>query len=108
MPFALYPRDLMHNFVLAHPQCNRSKADTLAAKMHLERWLVYIERHDDDLQQIGVDAGRAADRRASLAVVRWAYGNACSAGAQAWERAATYVPISTDYLAMLSIRNEAG
>ena len=26
------PRDLMHNFVLAHPGCNRSKSDTLAAR----------------------------------------------------------------------------
>ncbi|NBO04964.1 MAG: HNH endonuclease, partial [Betaproteobacteria bacterium] len=31
IPVAQYPRDLSHNFVLAHPSCNRSKADTLAA-----------------------------------------------------------------------------
>ncbi|MEN9315675.1 MAG: hypothetical protein RIS35_2068, partial [Pseudomonadota bacterium] len=39
VPFSLYPRDLAHNFVLAHPPCNRSKSDTLAARVHLERWL---------------------------------------------------------------------
>ena len=30
VPVSMYPRDLMHNFVLAHPSCNRSKSDTLA------------------------------------------------------------------------------
>lgn len=102
VPFALYPRDLMHNFVLAHPACNRSKADTLAAKVHLERWLQYIDRHDDDLLELGGEAGRSADRPASLAVARWGYGNACGGGAQAWERAAKYVPIGADYLDLLA------
>lgn len=102
VPFALYPRDLMHNFVLAHPACNRSKADTLAAKAHLERWLQYVDRHDDDLLELGAGAGRSADRPASLAVARWGYGNACGGGAQAWERAATYVPIGADYLDLLA------
>jgi 5-methylcytosine-specific restriction endonuclease McrA len=30
VPYSLYSRDLVHNFVRAHPQCNRSKSDTLA------------------------------------------------------------------------------
>lgn len=102
VPFALYPRDLMHNFVLSHPACNRSKADTLAAKAHLERWLQYIDRYDDDLLELGVEAGRSADRRASVAVTRWGYGNAFSGGAQAWERPARYVPIGPDYLELLA------
>jgi 5-methylcytosine-specific restriction endonuclease McrA len=38
IPFSLYPRDLMHNFVLACPSCNRSKSDSLAARVHLDRW----------------------------------------------------------------------
>ena len=107
IPFALYPRDLMHNFVLAHSLCNRSKADTLAAKGHLENWREYIERHDDALLEIGAEAGRSADRHASLAVTRWGYGNAYAGGAQAWERAAKYVPIDADYLAVLSIQGRA-
>jgi 5-methylcytosine-specific restriction endonuclease McrA len=101
VPFVLYPRDLMHNFVLAHPPCNRSKADSLAAKTHLERWLHYIDRYDADLLELGAEAGRSADRRASLAVTRWGYSNAFSGGAQAWERAATYLPVDADYLELL-------
>lgn len=68
IPFATYPRDLMHNFVLAHPTCNRSKSDTLAAKMHLERWREYVDRHDAGLAEIGTKAGRVVDRESSLAI----------------------------------------
>ena len=73
VPFSLYPRDLVHNFVLAHPSCNRSKSDTLAARPHLERWLDYITRHDDALREIGQAAGRTADLKASRAVASWGY-----------------------------------
>jgi 5-methylcytosine-specific restriction endonuclease McrA len=38
VPFATYPRDLGHNFVLAHPACNRSKSDSLAGYEHLAGW----------------------------------------------------------------------
>lgn len=103
VPFALYPRDLMHNFVLAHPSCNRSKADALAAKVHLERWLQYINQCNDDLLEVAAAAGRSADRQASLAVARWGYGNAQSGGAQAWEKASKYVPIGAEYLQLLAI-----
>jgi 5-methylcytosine-specific restriction endonuclease McrA len=40
VPFSLYPRDQAHNLVLAHPTCNRSKSDTLAARPHLERLIL--------------------------------------------------------------------
>jgi len=36
IPYPLYPKDLAHNFVLAHPACNRSTSDVLAARSHLE------------------------------------------------------------------------
>jgi len=49
IPHSLYPRDLAHNFVLAHPSCNRSKSDTLAAKAHLHRWLEFVQSNADNL-----------------------------------------------------------
>jgi len=70
VPFSMYPRDLMHNFVLAHPACNRSKSDTLAARVHLERWVEYVERNDDALREIGEEAGRVANREACKAVAK--------------------------------------
>jgi hypothetical protein len=80
VPFSLYPRDLMHNFVLAHQGCNRSKSDTLAALPHLERWREFLDHHDDELREIGAAVGRPADLGSSLAVARWGYGNGLNGG----------------------------
>ncbi len=102
IPFSLYPRDLMHNFVLAHPGCNRSKSDTLAAKVHLDRWFEYIHRHDHDLVDIGTTAGRLGDLRSSLAITRWGYGNALSSGAQAWLKAGVYEAVTQNCIQSLA------
>jgi len=53
IPHSLHSRDLSYNFVLAHPSCNRSKSDTLAAKAHLHRWLEFVQSNADDMSQIG-------------------------------------------------------
>jgi hypothetical protein len=37
IPWSRYPVDLGHNFVLAHGACNTSKAEHLAASVHLRR-----------------------------------------------------------------------
>lgn len=97
IPFSQYPRDLMHNFVLACQSCNRSKSDTLAAKGHLENWREYSSRHADDLAEIGIHAGRSANLQSSLAVTRWSYGNAYASGAQAWVKASEYAAIDSSY-----------
>jgi 5-methylcytosine-specific restriction endonuclease McrA len=102
IPRALYPRDLAHNFVLSHPACNRSKSDTLAARGHLERWIGYVERHSDDLSEIGAKAGRVSDVAAVRSVARWGYANAANAGAQAWLRSKTYETVDVGYLTCLA------
>ncbi len=102
VPFSLYPRDLMHNFVLAHPSCNRSKSDALAARPHLERWLEYIDRNDVALQEIGNATGRTSDRLSTCAVARWAYAGAAAGNAMAWLSAKSYVPIDRHYLDCLA------
>jgi 5-methylcytosine-specific restriction endonuclease McrA len=98
IPFALYPRDLIHNFVLAHPSCNRSKSDTLAAKMHLDHWLEYGEHYSDDLHEIASQEGVAANLTASRAVTEWAYQLAINTEANAWIKAGKYEPVSCGYL----------
>jgi 5-methylcytosine-specific restriction endonuclease McrA len=98
IPFALYPRDLAHNFVLAHAACNRSKSDTLAARSHLERWLERLEQHRDTLSEIGFDAGFVTDDKAAKQVCQWAYANANAAQAKAWVSAHSYAPIDSSYL----------
>lgn len=102
VPFSLYPRDLMDNFVLAHPSCHRSKSDTLAALPHLERWLEFTTQNDDALNEIGETAGRISDRKSCHSVARWGYSNALHNGAQGWLHARSYQPISMDYMNCLA------
>lgn len=105
VPRALYPRDLAHNFVLAHPACNRSKSDTLAAIPHLERWLEYITKNDDDLQEIGLTAGRTVNLNSARAVAKWGYGNALLGQAQAWVKAGKYEPVDLRYTRALDLQH---
>lgn len=98
IPYSLYPRDLVHNFVLADPGCNRSKSDTLAAKQHLSKWLDFAQTNSDNLAQIGHDSGIKVDVGSMRSVARWGYANAVANGAQGWVRSAQYEPIEGDYL----------
>jgi 5-methylcytosine-specific restriction endonuclease McrA len=102
IPFSLYPRDLAHNFVLAHPACNRSKSDTLAAHRHLERWLERVIRCEDSLLEIGAAAGIGGEKATVGRVAKWGYANACAANGHAWLSPAKYEPISPDYIALLN------
>lgn len=97
IPHSLYPRDLIHNFVLAHPACNRSKSDTLAARQHLENWLGFMRTNSDNLSEIGHQAGMLADGVATEAVARWGYATAVACGAQAWLKASQYEPVDSSY-----------
>ena len=101
IPHSMYPRDLMHNFVLAHPSCNRSKSNTLAAKQHLVQWLEFIDNHDNDLKEIGFEAGINANATTTLAVARWSYSNAIGNGGQAWIKPAHYEAVDGAYLGCL-------
>ena len=98
IPHSLYPRDLIHNMVLADPGCNRSKSDTLAAKQHLSKWLEFVQTNADNLAQIGHEAGVVTDERSMHAVARWGYANAVASGAQGWIRSAQYEPVEGAYL----------
>jgi 5-methylcytosine-specific restriction endonuclease McrA len=102
VPFSLYARDLAHNFVLAHPQCNRSKSDSLAAKNYLERWLERLTTRSSQLGEVGAAAGVAADAATTHRVAAWSYANACAAEGRAWVRAAIYEPIDGGYLRLLA------
>lgn len=100
VPFSLYPRDQAHNFVLAHPTCNRSKSDTLAAKPHLERWLNRLHNQRDDLAEIGSLVGMASDGLTAHRVAVWGYTDANVAGGRAWLSASIYEQVSGDYLSL--------
>jgi hypothetical protein len=97
VPFSQYPRDLAHNFVLAHPSCNRSKSATLAARPHLERWLERLELRSDALAEIGQAAGLVVDAQVSRQIAAWGYMSAIASGGSAWLAAARYEPIDKSY-----------
>lgn len=73
IPFSLYPRDLMHNFVLACPACNRSKSDTLAAKNYFNKWEELAAKNSDEIVNIGMKSGIPSSLVTSIAVARWGY-----------------------------------
>lgn len=102
VPHSLYPRDLAGNFVLAHPSCNRSKSDTLAAREHLERWLARLETRRSQLQEIGISTGICPDMATVHRVASWAYASAVMAKASAWQKPALYEAIDDDYLQLFA------
>ena len=98
IPRSLYPRDIVHNFVLAHPSCNRSKSDTLAAKQHLYKWLEFVSMNKDSLSEIGQEAGIITDKQSMDSVARWGYANAAAVGSRAWIKASQYESIDQSYI----------
>ena len=79
IPWARYPMDLGHNFVLAHAKCNLHKSSHLAGLPHLESWL---ERNADSVGLMAeqFDAkGIVHDMDSSVQIAHWAYGQAAVA-----------------------------
>lgn len=73
IPWARYPHDLGHNFVLAHSSCNNNKRDHLAAHVHSDRWHEQnIIRNGDTLSK-ELEAYFTCDIDRSEAVTAWAY-----------------------------------
>jgi hypothetical protein len=98
VPFAMYPRDLIHNFVVAHPRCNRSKSDTLAAHVHLEHWIDRLRDRSDDLMEIGANLGVSGDAGSSISITQWAYESSYAGGASAWVEPKLYEAIDGRYV----------
>ena len=73
IPWARYPNDLGHNFVLAHGRCNGRKSDHLAAEEHLCHWVERNERRGEKLSEAFRHASLAHDGAASTRIARWAY-----------------------------------
>jgi hypothetical protein len=100
IPWSRYPRDLAHNLVLAHDKCNLAKRDTLAARVHVERWLA---RNEAQGALISKELGSAflCDAGTSLRVARWSYEIDAQADANLWLRGKDYVPFEPAILGML-------
>ena len=97
IPFSLYPRDLTHNFVLAHPHCNRSKSDSLAGLPHLRRWRQRIDQRSETLTTVGLAAGLLAEPDTIYRVAQWAYSSAAATLAQGWLSPQRFEPIQPTF-----------
>lgn len=104
IPWSMYPNDLGHNFVLAHGACNNDKSNTLAATVHLRRWVGRIEDRGTDLATAFDAREIVHDATASFRVMSWAYANAEASHAQLWLTADAYEPIDTNWRSVLAAR----
>jgi len=82
IPWSKYPRDLAHNFVLAHASCNRRKSDMLAAEEHLNNWLNRNQRYGLEIANELI--GLQADNDCSNRVAYWAYEQGVAIGSHGW------------------------
>jgi hypothetical protein len=85
IPWARYPVDLAHNFVLAHDDCNAAKSNILAAYDHLERWTLRNRDHAKSLESEFGAKKLFHDLGASRAVTRWAYTIAEQSQSKVWQ-----------------------
>lgn len=100
VPFATYPRDLGHNFVLAHSSCNRSKSDSLAGYDHLARWLERNDRWSSEIEAISEESGLVHDLVATRAIGKWTYNAGSETGGLAWLKKRSYERIGGKHLAL--------
>ncbi len=101
VPWSKYPRDLAHNFVLAHAACNRSKSDMLAGLVHVEHWRQRNTENGDTISGELGERGFLVDPECSLVVARWAYQQAANSGARAWTSTARVDAIGPECIAAL-------
>ncbi len=105
VPWALYPVDLGHNFVLAHAGCNSAKGSRLAARVHLEKW---VRRNLDHGTELGVSFDKVGVNHkqvASVEIAEWAYRRSSESKGMAWVRGDELVQADRTWLSLFS---EAG
>jgi hypothetical protein len=104
VPWSRYPRDLAHNLVLAHVECNHNKSDLLAAESHLEHWLQRNSDHDAGIVAAGRAANIIVDGPATIGVAAWAYAHNAALGAPAWSSGEIVEPLSGRWRSLLGGR----
>ena len=94
VPWSRYPRDLAHNLVLAHKECNRHKINLLAAEVHLDRWLQRNKTHGPAISEAGLASNIIVDPAGSVNVAGWAYAHGANLHAAVWLRGEEVEPLS--------------
>ncbi|ABZ76531.1 HNH nuclease [Shewanella halifaxensis HAW-EB4] len=84
IPWARYPNDLGHNFVLAHSACNNAKRDHLAAQRHKDRWHEQNIIRNEKLITTELSKYFVCESSRSEAIAAWAYQLALQGESSLW------------------------
>lgn len=84
IPWAMYPADTGHNFVLADEKCNLAKSDFLASKEFLLKWQERNKNFDYLITEQVSKLGFLTDIERSHNVANWAYTQAEENGYIFW------------------------
>lgn len=103
IPWARYPVDLGHNFVLAHAGCNNAKKHALAAFAHLKRWCQRNIEHRGALEQELDRRDIAHDLPTSLRITTWAYEQIEASKDLVWLQGAALEPLDPGWRALPGI-----
>lgn len=101
LPWALYPMDLGHNFVVAHRKCNSYKRDRLASEEHLR---ASVERNRSYGEELGVqfnELGIIHNLGSTSRIAHWAYSHAAMTSGLTWHSNETLIPLSGDWRKLL-------
>jgi len=101
VPWSRYPRDLAHNLVLAHKECNRQKSDLLAAEVHLDRWMARNQAHGPAISEAARTAAIVVDIAGTVSVAGWAYAHGASLRAATWLQGDEVEPLSGRWQSLL-------
>lgn len=84
IPWAKYPSDLGHNFVLADRRCNADKSDLLAELCFREKWEERNATESPTLSQAYAADTLPYDLAASQGIAAWTYAVATETGRSFW------------------------
>jgi len=97
IPWAKYPVDLGHNFVLAHASCNSAKADHLAAADYLAAWAERNAQHQVYLEDEFTQRGVLHDLPTSVRIAHWAYQQTFDVRGLTWLRKDDLIPLPINW-----------
>ena len=96
IPWAKYPVDLAHNFVLADRGCNGKKRDRMPHVEHLAAWTERNGRYGDQITAALMNQ-LPCDLHCTNRIAHWAYAQTEGAGGLTWLRGDELVALSPEW-----------
>jgi hypothetical protein len=96
VPWAKYPIDLAHNFVLADNQCNSKKRDRMPHIVHLAAWTQRNRDHGSEIASELKDRF-PCDLECANRIAFWAYAQTEAAQGLTWLRGDELLPLSLEW-----------